>query len=82
MIISVPSSLNLSHRSLFSKWHWTRAKSSQLHRPFRLSAKGLGAESGVEEVGDGVERSAEAGRASSSRLPVDDEADGDREVSL
>ena len=47
MIISVPNSLNLSHRSLFSKWHMTRDNSSQLHRGLSPSAKGFGP--GVDE---------------------------------
>lgn len=59
IIISVPNSWNLSHRSLFSRWHSTRAKSSQLHLGFNNSAHGLGAEfvtlpSFVDDVeGDG-----------------------------
>lgn len=49
----------MSHRSLFSRWHSTRAKSSQLHFGLSSSAHGFGAElvilpSFVDEVeGDG-----------------------------
>lgn len=42
MIISVPSSLNLSQRSLFSRLHSTLDNSSQLHFSFNPSANGFG----------------------------------------
>lgn len=42
IIISVPSSLNLSQSSLFSRWHLTPANSSQLHLGLIASAYGLG----------------------------------------
>ena len=45
MIISVPSSLNLSHSSFVSRWHWTGRKSSELQDPTmvgRFCSGGLG----------------------------------------
>ena len=41
MIISVPSSWNLSHSSLFSRWHSTLERSSQLNLFLSSGAYGL-----------------------------------------
>lgn len=44
MIISVSNSLNLSHNSLVSRWHWMGNNSSQLQDPLILGCGWFGGE--------------------------------------
>lgn len=69
MIISVPKSWNLSHKSLFSREHSTLCNCSLLQRGFKAAANGLcedlDAEVAPEECGESRSRSspvAEPGR--------------------